>query len=89
MKASEVKKKLKEHAHTSASDGREVKVFRHHDSFSHKTGSVFFSVKGNPPKGFAVYVPELKVLAFLSSAGVPYDVIKDVEIDFNGVDIRE
>ena len=45
-----------------------------------KVGSVLFSIEGTPPKGYAIYIPEIKTLTLFDWQGNTIKIFKDVRI---------
>jgi len=55
----------------------------HRDSWG-SVGSIFFSLTGSPPKGYAIYIPELRLLNFYDNYGRRFRKMDDVELEERG-----
>jgi hypothetical protein len=45
-----------------------------------KLGTIFFSLNGSPPKGYAMYIIERNIILFYDSFGKNFKEIKEMEI---------
>jgi len=78
----EIKEKLKKHyqGHILGPD-RELHVSVNKDSHG-TVGSVFFSLDGSPPKGYAIYIPELRLLNLYDNHGRRFQILRECRLDF-------
>lgn len=80
----EVKETLATHYGEPADTNRELHVVKHEDSHG-STGSVLLSLDGSPPKGYALYIPELHEVSLYDLRGERFQHHRDTIIaDIDG-----
>jgi hypothetical protein len=45
-----------------------------------KVGTIFFSLNGSPPKGYALYIKELKIILFYDCFGKNFKKIDELKL---------
>ena len=77
----DIQEKLQKH-YDSRKDvpQRNLHIHKSYDSYE-KVGSVFFSLEGSPPKGYGIYVFELRCLSLYDRHGRRWRKIFDCEVD--------
>lgn len=75
----DIKMKLMQH-HSNCTVDRSLKRYVHNDSYE-TIGTVFYSLNGSPPKGWAVYIPELWLLSFYDVRGRRFRILRDVVVN--------
>lgn len=78
---SEIKDKLLTHCR---GNDRKLMTFYHTDSYEN-VGTVFFSLNGSPPKGYAVYIKDACIVSFYDKKGRRFRKLTntDVELEKN------
>ena len=87
----EIRDKLQKHYGNwnKANITRRLIYQKMHDSWGN-VGSIFFSLEGSPPKGYALYISEFRTLYFYDVRGRRWQILEnvwDVVIDENSADV--
>lgn len=79
----EIKKKLSKHYPGETKHNMEIReLYEHKNVDDHEhVGSVFFSLTGSPPKGYAIYTPLLRKLSLYDAGGRRFRIIKNVRLE--------
>ena len=79
----EIKQKLCRH-YGDTPDRRNMIKCKHEDEHN-GVGTVFYSVVGSPPKGYAIYVKRRHMLSMYDGHGKRFKIYRNVDIE--GVDV--
>lgn len=87
----EIQEKLQVHYYPKdKSDPRNLHIHKVYDNYE-KIGSIFFSLEGSPPKGYAIYVPGHCALWFYDAWGRRWQNNTNCEVEdideFQDIDI--
>lgn len=75
----EIKKKLCKHYGT---DPQMRKMIKCHHYDNHDTlGTIFYSISGSPPKGWAVYVKSRRLLSLYDGRGKRFSIYRGIRIE--------
>ena len=82
----EIKRKLAKHYSGSTEEHMELRdLYQVQNEDNHGClGSVFFSLTGSPPKGYAIYIPGHRLLSLYDRYGKRFRIIREVKVE--GID---
>lgn len=79
----EIKKKLAKHYGGNIKTNMELReLYEHKNKDDHgKLGSIFFSLTGSPPKGYAIVIPDLRKISLYDLTGKRFRILKETVLE--------
>lgn len=81
---SDIKEKLENHYGTE--EDRDLVKNVRNDGNDATGGSVVYSLRGSPPKGYAIVIPELRQVSLYDHHGKRFRKLKETVVEDGGVD---